>query len=130
MIFSIIFVLLFSIGIGYSALSCPNVTDRFSVSNDKAKLKYKVGLPTYREMQLLNNNNARKSNSDYWLLSPCYYYTDGNATVRFLADDGGTGGTFYANGALGIRPMISVKYGTHYSDGDGSMANPYIVSTE
>ncbi len=112
---------------GSSDLSCPNVTDRFSVSNEKAKLKYKIGLLTYREMQLLNNNNARKSNSDYWLLSPCYYYSDGNATVRFLADDGGTGGAFYANGALGIRPTISLRPGTHYSDGDGSMENPYVV---
>ena len=29
----------------------------------------------------------------------------------------------------GVRPVISLKPGITYSTGDGSMANPYVVST-
>lgn len=34
-------------------LYCKNITDRFSVSNDKAKLKYPVGLVSLPELHLL-----------------------------------------------------------------------------
>ena len=113
---------------GASDLSCPNDTDKFSVSNNKAKLTYKVGLMSYREMNLLNNSNARKTGQYYWLASPrCF--SNGSAVEWGVSAVGDMGGN-YVGGAFGVRPAVSLTPGTCYSDGDGSMANPYIVSTE
>ena len=104
-------------------LSCPNITDRFSVSNQQAHLTYKIGLPTASELNLLNANNIRESSSWYWLSSPNYmhWYTsfinavdsDGSISYCSVHDPGG------------LRPVISLNPGTKYYSGDGSMANPY-----
>ena len=111
---------------GASDLSCPNDTDKFSVSNNKAKLTYKVGLMSYHEMNLLNNSNARKTGQYYWLASPYYfsYYSAGRLV--------GTSGDMDYNGLAGtsgVRPAVSLITGTEYSSGDGSKANPYVVDT-
>ena len=111
-----------------SDLSCANETDRFSVSNEKAKLKYKVGLMSSPEMNLLNNNNIRKTGQWYWLASPLSFVS-GDAFVRGV----NTGG--YLNNdsvyrAGGVRPAVSLVSGTEYSRGDGSMENPYVIDLE
>ena len=56
-----------------SDLSCMNSTDQFSISNNKAKLTYKVGLMTSSEMNTLGNANAIKTGQYYWLDSPKYF---------------------------------------------------------
>ncbi|MBR1718117.1 MAG: hypothetical protein IJ715_02465, partial [Bacilli bacterium] len=103
-----------------------NDTDKFSVSNNKAQLTYKVGLMSYREMNLLNNSNARKTGQYYWLASP--YYFSVNSAVEWLVGSNGNMdsgyGVYYTRG---VRPAVSLTPGTRYSDGDGSMANPYKV---
>ena len=108
-----------------SDLSCPNDTDQFSVSNNKAKLTYKVGLMSSPEANILNNSNAQKTGRDYWLASP-YYFNYGNAYGRFVSQSGGVYDR-YLFSANGVRPAVSLRPGTRYSDGDGSMANPYVV---
>ena len=110
-----------------SALSCTNDTDKFSVSNNKAKLTYKVGLMSYREMNLLNNN-IRKTGQDYWLASP--YVFDYEYAHEFHVYT--TGGLYVnlVNHAYGARPVISLKPGIEYSDGDGSQDHPYIIDME
>ena len=111
--------------LGASDLSCPNDTDKFSVSNNKAKLTYKVGLMSYREMNLLNNYNARKTGQNYWLISP---YRFSYIAVEWYVD---SGGVLYNNYLInGVRPAISLTPGIEYYDGDGSMANPYKVDLE
>ena len=109
-----------------SDFSCTNDTDKFSVSNNKAKLIYKVGLMSYREMNLLNNNNAIRTWQNYWLGSPYAFYN--NASGAVVKERGGLNSDSVAY-SYGVRPAISLKPGTRYSDGDGSMANPYIVDT-
>ena len=45
----------------------------------------------------------------------------------------GNTGEFYnsfVNIAYGVRPVISLKPGIEYSDGDGSRNHPYIIDTE
>ena len=107
-------------------LSCSNITDQFSVSNNNAKLTYKVGLMSSPEMQLLINVNSRKSEKRYWLISPLHFYASnyaGGSTVDVT-------GELRSNSvgvSQGVRPAVSLIPGTSYSDGDGSMANPYIV---
>ena len=113
---------------GASDLSCPNDTDKFSVSNNKAKLTYKVSLMSYREMNLLNNSNARKTGQNYWLASPSYFDATDiyGALGRFVYSNGDMGGS-YVNDTFGVRPAVSLTPGTCYSDGDGSMEHPYII---
>ena len=113
-----------------SDLSCTNTTDKFSVSNNNAKLTYKVGLMSSPEMNILNNSNARKTGQYYWLASPYYFYNYYNCASGRVVN--ANGDMHYSNvgGAGGVRPAVSLKPGITYSTGDGSMSNPYVVATE
>ena len=108
-----------------SDLSCTNETDKFSISNNKARLTYKVGLMSSPEMNILNNNNVRKTGKYYWLASPNYFDVTG-ASSRYVYAYGYMV-DYYVYLAYGVRPAVSLTPGTRYSDGDGSMANPYKV---
>ena len=113
-------------------LSCTNRTDQFSVSNPYAQLTYKVGLISSPEMSILNNVNARKTGQHYWLISPDNFSSipNMNTIMGDFYDYNGKFGTGWvaSNGdAYGLRPTISLRPGIEYSDGDGSMANPYKV---
>ena len=108
-----------------SDLSCTNTTDKFSVSNSSAQLTYPVGLLTYPETYLLNNNNIRKTGQYWWILSPSYFYSsfaDGRVVVAT-----GVNSDVSVNSTHGVRPAISLKPGTEYTSGSGSMADPYVV---
>ena len=106
-------------------LSCPNVTDQFSTNNSSAQLNYKVGLMDSVEMNLLNNNNARITNYDYWTISPRNFGIQ-TAGIKLVESDGVLDGTS-VNYNKGLRPAISLIPGIEYLSGDGTMANPYIV---
>ena len=67
---------------GSNDLSCPNEIDRFSTLNEKARLKYKVGLMSYSEMSLLNNSSIRKTGERYWTGSPDH--SNGFAGIGFV----------------------------------------------
>jgi len=109
-------------------LNCNNITDRFSTANNKAKLNYKVGLPTSSEMALLNVFLARKTGKDYWLMSPNYF--DNTYSVQmFSIYNNGQIGTHQINANMGVRPLISLKPNSFYISGDGSMETPYVVYT-
>ena len=116
---------------GSNDLSCPNTTDQFSILNSKAKLKYKAGLISYREMELLNNSNIRKTGKFYWLSSP-YHFGQWYAYdwSVYGDDDSRSGAGYLVSAPAGMRPAISLKPDTEYVDGDGSMANPYIVEID
>ena len=107
-------------------LSCENVTDQFSVANPKAKLTYKVGLMSAPEMNLLNNNNIRKTGQVYWLVSPSYF-AGSFAYVRYVKTSGALGYNYVSN-SNGARPAVSLAAGTTYSEGDGSIAHPYVIN--
>ena len=111
-----------------SDLSCTNTTDQFSISNNNAKLTYKVGLMSVPDMNILNNINARKTGQWYWLASPSYFLAN-DALGRLVNSSASmSNGVVYAKD--GVRPAISLKPGITYSSGDGSMANPYVVDTD
>ena len=105
-------------------LSCTNETDKFSISNNNAKLTYKVGLITSPEINLLYNNNLQWSGQNYWLSSP-YNFNSKESSERFMYNDG----TLFniVSGAYGLRFAISLIPGTEFASGDGSTANPYVV---
>ncbi len=112
---------------GSGNLSCLNETDQYSTLNEKAKLKYKVSLISGTDISLLNNYNLGKTGQNYWVNYP-YSFSSGSARGYAVDYRGG-----FASGdisySLGVRPAISLKPGTEYVDGDGSMAHPYIVET-
>jgi hypothetical protein len=114
---------------GSPGLSCTNETDRFSTLNNKAKTNYKVGLLTSKELYLLYNINIRPAETDYWLMNPSYMYL---TTMRMYGayNTGAvnTLGLDNANVTHGVRPSISLKPGTLFKSGDGSMENPYIIN--
>ena len=106
--------------------SCENVSDQFSVSNPDARLSAKIGLPTIMEMNALENAMLRRTGASYWTMSPSYF--DVNAVNRSVASDGlVTEGNHYVRGVRGIRPVISLKPGTVYKNGTGTMMEPYVV---
>ena len=112
---------------GASDLSCPNDTDKFSVSNNKAKLTYKVGLLSNQELSIFKQDTARQSKSNYWLISP-KLYNSSSAISRMDFNGYINSQNVYFNN--GVRPSISMTPGTRYSSGDGSMSNPYVVETK
>ena len=109
-------------------LSCNNITDRFSVSNDSAKLQYKVGLMRASEMNLLGISNVRATANNYYLLSPSMFSIN-NQQINTVSPNGTWVGT-NATSSFNIRPAISLMPGVLYSSGDGSTTNPYIVDMD
>ena len=116
--------------VSYS-LMCENETDRFSTLNNKAKTNYKVGMMTYPELELLNNDYILKFGNGYegaYLLTPGYfehYYSGDSYYYTGIGENGR-----YTENPQALRPMISLKPGIKYSDGDGTMEHPYIVNME
>ena len=108
------------------SLSCTNDTDKFSVSNNKAKLIYPVGLASYKEMNLLNNYNLRNTGQYYWLSSPHYFHSS-NANEYSVYSAGYSSSN--VTSTHGVRPVISLKPETEYASGTGSKDDPYIINT-
>ncbi|MBQ6497743.1 MAG: MucBP domain-containing protein [Bacilli bacterium] len=110
-----------------SDLSCTNITDKFSVLNSSAQLIYPVGLLTSPETYLLNNSSIRKTGSPagYILISPSLYAAQAYGVI--INSMGGLGKATIDGGIYGVRPAISLKPGTEYVSGTGSMADPYVV---
>ncbi len=110
---------------GLSDLSCPNDIDSFSLSNNKAKLTYKVGLMTYREAELFNSTNVRKTGQYYWLLSP--NTVTPAAVAVFGIDITGIFRNYGTSNDVGVRPVISLKSEVSFSGGTGSEGDPWVV---
>ena len=109
-------------------LSCQNITDRFSYSNNLAKLKYKVGLMSVPEFNIIGITSVRANAYDFYLASPSTFNTN-NSQVNRVSTNGSwiTGNT---NSSYSIRPSISLVAGMKYYRGDGSTTNPYVVDLD
>ena len=109
-----------------SSLMCINKTDRFCMINEKAKLKYPIGLLSMPELRLANYGDSHYFNNgqDIWVGSPDYF--GNNAARNRGLNTSGTSNAF-VNKTLGIRPSVSLKPETEYSSGDGSFTNPFVV---
>ena len=108
-------------------LSCSNVTDKFSINNNKAKLKYKIGMASYSEMNLLNNNTVRKTGANYWVFSPNQQST--SASLFSVSTSGTFTNPSVSTNTFGARPVISVSSVVAPSSGTGTMIDPYIIDT-
>ena len=124
-----------------SDLSCTNSTDRFSVSNNSAKLSYPISVISAPEMNLLGNKKARENRYSYWLNTPyclrCGYTPQKETYPKMLiVNDNGEfepyptnmeNYTYSFRNKHAIRPAISLIKGTKFINGNGSMTNPYVV---
>ena len=112
------------------SLNCTSDIDKFSISNNKAKLTYPVGLANKKEMDLLSysngNNLLKKTGQIYWLITP--YSFRGNYIRYQGIDSSGDNTTINSVGtSCGVRPAISLKPETEYVDGTGSKNDPYVI---
>lgn len=107
---------------------CYNLTDSFSVSNEKAKLKYPIGLVSVPELTIMYNTKTQTSGYNSWTLTPHSFIYYDSIQQYYLYSSGGSG---YDDRvfASGVRPMIALKKDVEYIDGNGSTATPYIVDT-
>ena len=111
-------------------LNCLNNTDKFSVSNNKAKLTYKVGLMTFAErIKLFKNRSELKTSQKYWLISLGSLAEITYPSVHCVDTDGSPSNDNPGR-SNGVRPVISLKPETRYTSGNGSMESPYIVDAE
>ena len=108
------------------SLVCANETDRFSMSNVKAKLKYPIGLLSFPELKLANYGSSHYfNNGQYvWLGSPGRLTKNG-AVVSGVSSDGWV--NFYVNGNYGVRPSVSLKPKIEPILGDGSYTSPFEI---
>ena len=108
-------------------LSCNRVFDQFSTSNPSARTKYKIGLFTTFEMNLLGSaKNLLKTGKRYWLMNACYQASD--YTYHNVISD--LGYTSTGTGNNGVRPAITLNSSALFVDGDGSKESPYLIKTE
>ena len=111
-------------------LTCPNKTDKFSISNPLAQLKYPIGLLSLDEAYLTINNQKSYLSSE--LSSGFYFGTPHTNKLMFGA--GYRSVRFDTNYEIGsapgeyVRPVISLRPNIEYSEGDGTPENPYIIS--
>ena len=107
-------------------LNCQNETDQFSINNNKAKLKYKVGLETSSELHLMSNLTAIYHNVQTHLMTPFSF----NTYSYVYAINGSTlNPGYYMVEPLGFRPVISLAPGVAPSSGTGTMIDPYVIDT-
>lgn len=112
----------------YDNYNCQNITDKFSTENEKARLKYKVGLLSMTENFLSGLGALPKSPNiqRYWLITPGTFYTtngifpSGNIVYPYRDYE-------IISDEYGVRPAVSLLPGTEYISGEGSMQNPYII---
>ena len=109
--------------------SCKNETDKFSVNNSKARLTYPVGLLTYYELDYTERYGTGTSylitGQDYWTMSPNNFQRG-----EWLNNSCASKSNTYSCGigdSAGVRPVISLKYGTEISSGNGTYTNPFVV---
>lgn len=116
-------------------LSCPNITDQFSIGNNKAKLKYPIALIIEPER---NAGGASLFKIDYWYwgMSPIFYRYDSLAYVSYVISGGDFNSGYFYNidnvnssdqNMINVRPVIALHKYVEIIDGNGTPQTPYII---
>ena len=120
------------------ALECSHMSDAFRVSNPVAPLKHKVGLITYDELVLAGINDQGYSSTNHylyqtlrsWTMTPAEFRSDDDAKVYAF---GANANVAHASSvdedslALRWRPVVTLKPGIDYENGNGSKGAPYRI---
>ena len=108
-------------------LVCPNETDQFAVSNNKAKLTYPVSLINNEEWYNIGTSSLRQTGASYWGLSPSYFNND-NAVVRYVYSTGVVSVINNVSRTIGVRLAVSLSTGAVITEGSGSETDPWVIS--
>ena len=73
-----------------------------------------------------NANSFLTTGTNYWTLSPRYRRSDGSLRIYSVGTNGAITGTTPSDTA-GLRPVISLRYGTAASSGSGTATDPWII---
>lgn len=105
------------------SLTCENETDKFSSTNNLAKLKYPVGLMTYDELKMIRTaeNGYFTGTTEYWIMSAS------NASKDTIGAFSTTPAQNSISVSYGVRPVISVNGDIKLAGGEGTQENPFTL---
>lgn len=122
----------FNSSVNLNNLTCRNINDRFTenVENGNGKLNYPVGLITRQEQNLAYSSySPLDSGNDFWGLSPSCF-AEGERAYIYDVVGGGFNSNSHVYYMSGVRPAVSLHTGIEYSEGSGTINEPYIVLTD
>ncbi len=116
-----------SISTDYKKISCANATDQFATSNNKAELRYPIGLMEEAEKENIADYTLLKTGVGYWTISPDYFSNINS--VRAVGENGNPAPytSTSTNHLNGIRPVVSLASFVPITSGTGSETDPWIV---
>ena len=119
------------------SLKCKQDSDKFTLTNESAKLDYPVSLITADEASMAGgvygvaNSNYYLYNGQYtWTLSPSYFESYFSiAGVWYVTPSGSLYLWGDVTNSFGARPVINLKADTLITKGDGTALNPYVIQS-
>ena len=118
------------------SLKCVQNNDKFTLTNESAKLDYPVSLITADETSMaggvlsIANSNYYLYNGQYtWTLSPSHFESHHSLAYVWGVHPSGSLNRWYeVAGSIGARPVINLKADTQITKGDGTSLNPYVIA--
>ena len=115
------------------SLSCQNLMGG-GVATSSDQYIIPMGMITADEVsfaggksETTNSSYWLYTNENYWTMSP-YAFASSNARGFYIDSAGRLGSPYVYLENIGLRGVIALKSDAKVSSGDGTMANPYIVS--
>ena len=120
--------------------TCPNKERDLYTTTDSSignkALTYPVGLITYDELVFagIDSRHANKlswaySTTNYWTMSPSYFYATGGTASEWFQDSGGYFNSNLVGAGYGARPVINLKSDVKITEGIGTANDPFVVDT-
>ena len=123
---------------GSKSLICESVNNQFAVTNNKAKLKYPIGLLEVTEKNIIAQNMNSSHNvfglhfepvypevHEWWMISP-HSFEHRSSKVSMIHEEGAEMFSSVSSG-LGVRPVISLKQNNIVLSGTGLETDPWII---
>ena len=117
------------------SLKCMQGSDKFTLTNENAKLDYPVSLITADEVSMaggvyntINDEYYLYNGQCFWTASPSRYASiDSHANVWSVLPSGSLYPWHYATHSFAIRPVINLKADVQITKGDGTSISPYQI---
>ena len=116
------------------SLKCAQASDKFTLTNENAKLDYPVSLITADEVSMaggvyeIANSNYYLYNGQYtWTLSPSRFLSYNSHASVWSVNPSGILSWYSVASSFGARPVINLKADAQITKGDGTSLNPYVV---
>ena len=116
------------------SLKCAQASDKFTLTNENAKLDYPVSLITADEVSMaggvyeIANSNYYLYNGQYtWTLSPSRFLSYNSHASVWSVNPSGILSWYSVASSFGTRPVINLKADAQITKGDGTSLNPYVV---